>query len=216
MFFPHDTPPFFRILAVGIGLLGIVSFVRCASSVVAQDVEPVDEPVVVERVAVMLARSCVSERSWRVESSDCAAIAAVVQTRVSIRGGTFEDSLRALAPRLHGGTTTRRRWLLDLDADAHRPEGFPVRWNGRNRDAWIATMFEAQAHLEAIRDDNFASPCASPPRAWGSHADVARRRERGFRFVEIECGDTHNMFGRLYSPRSIRGELALDGAHASR
>jgi len=206
MFFSHETHPLFRMLAAAIGLLGIVSLARCASSVAAQDVERID----VEPAALMLARSCVSERSWRVDSTDCRAIAAVVVRRQSVRGGTFEGSLRALAPRLHGGTTTHRVWLLDLAADTHRPRGLSARWEGRRVDAWRSTLLEAQATLDAIRAGAFTSPCAAEPHAWGSHADVARRRARGFRFVPVDCGATRNLFGRLYRPRSIRDDLPLD------
>ena len=121
--------------------------------------------------------------------------------------------MRALAPRLHGGTITGRLWLLDLSADATRPARLRgARWEGLRRDAWIETMREAQRTIAAIDRGDFVSPCADAPRAWGSRADVARRLARGFRFVAVDCGDAVNLYGRLFSPRTPSG---LDAVPAS-
>lgn len=154
---------------------------------------------------VLLARSCVSERSWRVDTDDCRAIAAVVQSRMERRGGTFAANIRALAPRLHGCTITARRWLCDLAPDGHRPDGWPrgASWE-RRRPQWLATLAEA----EAILGGAVPSPCSEPPRCWGSRSDTERRRRAGFRFVDAVCPGAVfvNRFGRLYRPVPVDPE----------
>lgn len=152
---------------------------------------------------LLLARSCVSERGWRTETDDCAAIAEVVRARMERRGETFATAIRALAPRLHGGTIDDRLWLLDLDEDAHRPRGLGATWDrertgglSSRRDAWLATLAEARAILAG----EVPSPCVERPEHWGSRADVARRRARGFRWRTVDCGETANLYGFLTAP----------------
>lgn len=151
---------------------------------------------------LLLARSCVSERGWRTDTDDCAAIAEVVRDRMDRRDESFSSSIRALAPRLHGGTITDRLWLLDLDEDAHRPAGLGVSWTRprgelpSRREAWLATLDEARSILAGTRP----SPCVERPRHWGSRADVARRRARGFRWVSVDCGNVVNLYGHLFAP----------------
>lgn len=161
---------------------------------------------------LLLARSCVSERGWRVETDDCAAIAEVVRHRMDVRGETFAQSIRALAPRLHGGTLSRRLWLLDLDEDAHRPRELgAARWEGMRRDAWIATLEESRRILAG----EVPSPCVERPHTWGSTQDLARRRAAGYRWIAAECpGATFaNHFGRLLrrSTRDARDGVTIDG-----
>ena len=163
--------------------------------------------------ALLLARTCVSERGWRLETNDCYAIAEVARYRAEVRGGTIADALRALSPRLHGSEPLRSRpWLRDLDRDAHRPAGLGAPWlrplpgdayNGLSRrDVWLWTVQDADAILGGDRP----SPCAERPRAWGSAADLARRRAAGYRWIPIDCGDTVNYFGRLLRRRDVDPE----------
>ncbi len=163
-------------------------------------------PVAAQSDAVLLARTCVSERSWAVETAACAAIGAVVRDRMERRGVSFRAALVALAPRLHGCTIDRRRWLCDLDEDAHRPEGWPrsASWERRRSD-WLATLDEAVL----IVTGELPSPCAEgTARAWGSTEDLERRRSRGYRWVPATCGDARfaNHFGRLFRPLETDSE----------
>jgi hypothetical protein len=154
--------------------------------------------------ALMLARTCVSERSWATETTDCRAIAEVVRSRMDRTGHSFAASLRALAPRLHGGTITHRRWLLELDETLRRPPSLGrARWSGMRQDAWEATLEAARAILAGT----IPSPCSSRPMAWGSPEDI-RRRERlsGRTWVPVDCGNTVNRFGRWRWPREVDPE----------
>lgn len=152
-----------------------------------------------ERTALMLARTCVSERGWRTETDDCAAIGSVARYQARARGVSLAGALRALSPRLHGSPcSVSRTWLCTLDPDGGRPAGLGAPWArvvaslGRSRrDAWLATLAEARAIVAGTVPD----PCAAEVRAWGSEADVRRRRLAGYGWRDVDCGDTRNRFG---------------------
>lgn len=213
----------------------IVAFVATTG---AQDV---DRPHRVDDPAVLLARSCVSERGWAHETTDCAAIAQVVRVRMERRGETFVEAIRALAPRLHGAEwISTRPWLQDLDEDGHRPRwwrGAP--WelrpgcDGRDRtgrcrvarrDDWLLTL----EHARAILADEVPAPCVGVPLVWGARRDIrlrlARRaRERaeqglppdGMRFAPLECGTMLNMAG-CYVRHGERCPLVSDRSDTPR
>lgn len=149
--------------------------------------------------ALLLARTCVSERGWRTETDDCAAIGAVARYQARARGVSLAGALRALSPRLHGSPcSVSRTWLCTLDPDGGRPAGLGAPWArvvaslGRSRrDAWLATLAEARAIVAGTVPD----PCAAEVRAWGSEADVRRRRLAGYGWRDVDCGDTRNRFG---------------------
>lgn len=165
---------------------------------------------------VLLARTCVSERGWRIETNDCRALyeVALVQATIISRdhpGYEVRDAICDLSPHLHTGEITRRRWLLDLEEDAHQPEGWTgARWTRREgcgddregrcrvarREDWIATLEETRV----LFSDGEPRVCERPPRAWGSTDDLVRRRRCGYTWVEIECGDTENHYGILRAP----------------
>lgn len=147
--------------------------------------------------ATLLARSCVSERGWRHETDDCAAIADVVRTRMASHGQTFAAALSSLAPRLHRGLPIGRTWLQDLHPDGRRPRGWRrASWTRRRAD-WLATL----EHARAILAGEVASRCAEPPRAWGSRLDVRAGERRGHVWRSIDCGETRNLFGRWETRR---------------
>lgn len=166
-------------------VLAAALVLACPSRVAAQSDE------------VLLLRTCVSERSWAIDTDDCAVVAEVVRARMERRGESFGEAIRALAPRLHGGTITRRRWLLDLDVDCHRPRGWPATasWE-RWRSACDATVAEVRAILDGTR----ASPCIERPAHWGSREDVRRRELAGYRWRDAECPGARllNRAGFLY------------------
>lgn len=156
---------------------------------------------------LLLARSCVSERSWAIETADCRAIAEVVRVRMLRTGETFVEAIGELAPRLHGDEPLARRpWLQFLERDERRP----THWRGaswaRRREDWAFTLREADLLVELVR----VAPerpivCDEPPTAWGSRDDVARRAALlGRRWRSVDCGDTRNLFGSWYVPRGRR------------
>ena len=142
----------------------------------------------------MLARTCVSERGWAVESDDCAAIYAVALRRVDARGSTLVAALRALSPTLHGDGELRRPWLRHLERDGRRPRGWRAASWERHRPLWLATLAEADALVSGARTHR----CAELPSAWGSRTDVrlALARDPSLRWVDVDCGSTRNRVGR--------------------
>ena len=159
---------------------------------------------------VLLARTCISERGFRVETDDCAAIGLVVRARMERRGETFRDAIRALAPRLHGGTITSRTWLLRIEEDCRRPRGLGATWDRARgdlpsrRDACLATMAEARAIVDGTR----TLVCERMPEHWGSRADTERRRRAGYRWRDAVClGAVFvNRFGFLSRPAPVDPE----------
>lgn len=143
---------------------------------------------------LLLARTCVSERSWAVETDDCSAIYAVALRRVEVRGGTLGSALRALSPTLHGEGELRRPWLRHLERDGRRPRGWRAASWERHRPLWLATLAEADALVAGERTHR----CAELPSAWGSRADVrlALSRDPSLRWIDVDCGDTRNRVGR--------------------
>lgn len=166
---------------------------------------------------VLLARTCVSERGWRAETDDCAAIYEVVAEHARAHGMSTRSAICDLSPRLHGADVELDRpWLRDLHEDGRRPRGLRVAWERPRcrgarvrgecpeelaetprREVWLATVAEAAALLAG----GVEPVCASPPRAWGSDADLRRRREQGFGWREVECGETANHFGSVLARR---------------
>lgn len=149
---------------------------------------------------VLLARTCVSERGWRIETDDCAAIYEVALARAAVSGDSLRDAICDLSPHLHGGVVTRA-WLQDLRSDGERPRGLGAPWERlrhggliSRREAWMVTVEEARELIGGFR----GRVCELEVRAWGSDADLRRRRLAGLRWVEVECGDTFNHFGRVY------------------
>ena len=145
-------------------------------------------PAAAQSDETLLLRTCISERGFRTDVDDCAVVHEVVRSRMERRGGSFAENIRALAPRLHGGTITDRRWLLDLDVDCHRPRGLGATWTSPRGDepsreeACLVTVAEVRALLAG------APPlCTERPAHWGSRADVARRLASGFRWRDAEC-----------------------------
>lgn len=170
----------------------------------------VTAPVAAQPDHVLLARSCISERGFRVNTDDCAAIYLVAQARMERRGETFREAIVALAPRLHHGRISARLWLLDISADCHRPRGIGATWDRprgdepSRREACEATMAEATALLDGTR----ALVCSAPPTAWGSTQDLARRRAAGYRWRAAVCEGAvfANHFGTLMRPVPVDEE----------
>lgn len=170
---------------------------------------------------VMLARTCVSERGWRIDTNDCSAIGEVVAERVArvyahlSQRDAWVAALRDLSPRLHGDAPIAREWIRELGPASRRPPSWPggrwtrPAWCGPDdderpcdvarRDDWTATLAEAQDVYAGTSHGPDGSPgpvCVRPPVAWGSEADVRARERLGrARWVEVDCGATVNRYG---------------------
>lgn len=136
---------------------------------------------------VLLARLAINEATGRVADT-----IAITQARAH----ASVDDLRRMHPRaLAPVRTDARRWIADLDGDAHRPEHWPEArypWD-RWRPLWIRTLTTVRATLRGEM-----SVCSESPQAWGSrHLDaerLARIYARGGREV---CTGTLNAFVRF-------------------
>lgn len=198
----------FAALAILFSLASAVA-IGCSQSATAQADDVAGERRD-EVAALLLARTCVSERGWRTETTDCRAIAEVARHRVDARGVSLEVAIRQLSPRLHIEGVVARPWILDLADAGNRPDGLRTTWTEprcavrriaghcpddsvlpSRRDAWLATLDEARR----IVAGELPSPCAERPSRWGSRADVARGRRSGHVWVPVDCGETRNRFG---------------------
>lgn len=153
-------------------------------------------PAVAQRddAALLLARTCVSERGFDTAGDDCAAIHAVAVRRAELRGTTLARALVELSPRLHGSEPIPRPWVRHLMPDGRRPREWRRASWARHREAWLATLAEARALVAGERP----SPCVESPSSWGSRSDVAihLRADPSLRWVDVDCGNTRNRTGR--------------------
>ena len=155
-----------------------------------------------EDAALLLARTCVSERGWAVDTDDCSAIYAVALRRVEVRGGSISSALRALSPTLHGDGSVRRDWLRHLERDGRRPRGWRAASWERHRPLWLQTLGEADALLAGERTHR----CVELPTSWGSRTDVRVHlaADPTLRWVDVDCGRTLNRTGRYERRRASR------------
>lgn len=158
---------------------------QCSNSAAAQD----DSPVASDD-AVTLARLCVHEAGWD-SPADCALIHAVLMGIVERDGVTYEQAAELAAPRL-ARCMVSRRWVCGLDEDAARPAYWPLASWETHRPQWLDIL----DHAQRVISGEVESPCSSTPRVWGSAADVARGRGRGFTWVDAGCRGTRNLGGR--------------------
>jgi hypothetical protein len=142
--------------------------------------------------ALMLARTCVSERGWRVDTNDCAAIYEVALNRATSRGIPLARAMRELSPRLHGAGPMARLWLRGLEANGRRPWAWPAASWARHRPMWLATYDEALELVAGAREP----VCERPPVSWGAPWIVDARERRGGRWEAVACGETLNSYGR--------------------
>lgn len=177
-----------RATRIGAALLGIALAAYIATLAAIAHGQADDDC----EACLLLARTCVSERSWRVDTADCGAIFAVALHRSTSRGITMARALRDLSPRLHGTGPIPRPWLRYLEPGGSRPRMWPrgASW-ARRRVQWLQTYQEASELVAGSR----AHPCAGNPVSWGSAADLRRGRARGLVWEGVACGRTANFFG---------------------
>lgn len=139
---------------------------------------------------VVLARLTVHEAGWA-SPADASLIHDVLSGIVERDGVSYARAAELAAPRL-ARCAVRRRWVCGLAEDGRRPAG----WRGASWDAhrprWLAIL----EHARRVVAGEVESPCAEPPRVWGSREDVRRGRARGARWVDARCAGTANVGGR--------------------
>jgi hypothetical protein len=136
---------------------------------------------------VTLGRLIVNEASFR--EADAVAI-------TSARARYTVDQLRAMHVRaLAPVRTDSRRWIADLSADAHRPDGWPeslVPWETRGKGLWLNTLRTVRETLAGHRRCS-----GGVPSIWGGTMDAAhirRRIEQGY--VVVTCSNAANTYLR--------------------
>lgn len=156
---------------------------------------------------LVLARLTVHEAGWEAEA-DARAIYRAIES-VAARAGTSW----ARAACLHSGRALRgetsRPWVAELALDGREPAHWPrtrtvcrdgscrvvehAPWSAF-RDRWLATL-ELAAFVIGHAAGTYVD-CA--PETWGSHEDVMGRdgRTPGVVWIDVDCGETHNRFGR--------------------
>lgn len=189
-----------------VALLAVLVLVASASAV-AQSREGRISP------ALALARVCVSEANWDCfETGDGLAIHEVLLRGADRHGMSYTSFAAAYSGRVVGTrtpTTTRGRWIRELDESGEAPSSWPTHITRRvggaahvrpmlpwahYRESWMAVLERAR---QAVRDytlDNITDwgVCASPVHDWGGSMD--RGRAERLRLIEVECGETSNDF----------------------
>lgn len=145
-----------------------------------------------ERVEAF-ARICVAEAGFDLATGDCAAISFTLLSRAArldIRPRTLARSYAART--FDEGRTDARRWLTDLELDAHRPEGWPrgLDWDGDYRARWLTVI----GHVHALLRGFVPDPCGGHADHWGMRTgpDLERALRAGWR--RLDCGPTRNAF----------------------
>lgn len=140
---------------------------------------PVDEALV-----EALARVAVAESGWDPATGDASAIARVLIRRAARRDLPPLVLVRAYCD-LHFDRSRRdpRRWIADLELDAHRPRGWPagLAWS-RYRPLWLAML----EHIRGVLRGEVADPCGGRGDHFGSHLDDWRARRAGW--TRVDCG----------------------------
>lgn len=143
-----------------------------------------------------LARAWVGEAGW-LAARDHAGIGWVLARRwrravkrwPELRFVTVvQNYAHALGFRSGRSLTPRQHWLRGLSG-AQEPVGWPRRasWR-RHRPFWRATLERAAAWF----DGRVKDPCQGRAWHWGGEIDVEGAREKGL--VEVDCGETENIF----------------------
>lgn len=135
-----------------------------------------------DRLAVDLARVCVSEAGWNI-TPDCAGILSALRNRADKVGTSLPSMMRAYSRNVFNiARSDRRRWLAHLDSRGTKPEGWPahVSWDV-HRPKWQAMIVHAR---ELLADDSHY-PTAEH---WGmtSGPDLERALRAGWIRVHIE------------------------------
>jgi len=156
------------------------------------EIENIPDPSWVDPTVLVLARICVSEAGWEGQR-DCQGIFQVLRN-VRRNNETFLGVMRRasrVVSEMWEPTTDRHRWLVNLDLEGTRPDGFPTEadWERHYRHRWMKVLEYARALLEG---EIYAHPCQGAVIAWGGKMDdyLALRRN----LIRAECGDTQNTF----------------------
>lgn len=163
----------------------------------------VASPAAAQSDADRLLRTVWSECGHACSDDEIAALHLVIASTAEREDVSYATAWRLLSPRLAAGTVSRA-WLAGLSESCREPEGWAAYYERdgevMRRVPWSRYRARCLALVERVRaviTGAVVSRCAATPRSWGNAADRMRGEARGrARFVEIDCGDCRNSFGR--------------------
>lgn len=165
--------------------------------------EDIKEEEIVEdisRLQLALARICVSESGFQIETNDCLMIYHVLRNR-SRSGEITMGIMRSYATKsFNMHREDNRRWISHLRSDFREPRHWSdttrVPWSSK-RDRWI----EVYEYAGILIRTNPVSPCMERIDHWGARYFRRRQHIRNG-WIPLNCGETMNQFWSL--PRRER------------
>ena len=148
-----------------------------------------------EATVLVLAIAMVAEAGWDA-AEDHAAIAHVLRKRAERRGVTLQQQAVEYVSAFKVATP-RSRWLLALNLDATKPDGWPeqLSWSS-HIPLWLAVVERSRAFLAGT----VADPCSAGVVHWGMRGGVDQERARRAGMVLARCSSrTRNAFYRVAS-----------------
>lgn len=154
------------------------------------------------RIALMIARVCVSEAGWN-GHDECTAIAHAFVYQAQTRNITIERQICAYSPNsCNKNRTDRRMWISHLHPESRRaPPGWPrgMSWEEHRAKFTAMLLVAHRAYLGVL-------PSACPGSVhWGSHGCRAcRTRMESSGFIRSHCG-----LANRWWRRPLKNEIAL-------
>lgn len=157
-----------------------------------------------------VARVCVNEAGFNLETNDCAAIFHVIKYHADRRGISLSDMARRYSSSVFNLDRPHRTWVPNLRGDLRRPRGWNPSWDwdGHGKKRWMDRLSE----VESLSAGQLENPCPYEVFHWGSPghpvdaARIKRGVDRGF-WHPVDCGPTLNVF--LAPGREKREERVL-------
>ncbi len=172
-------------------VISLLSFVKLTQ---AQDsVNPREQ-----RVALQLARICISEAGFQVHrpmseySTDCANIAGVLQRRSSV-GRVTLGIMRAYSPKSFDKNRTDVRAYIPHLTTQNTPPRF---WRRHLQWSVYRRRFEEVYQLALALVQGVKQPTCVADH-WGARVQAIRDRARRYRWNRASCGKTLNSFWRI-------------------
>ncbi len=191
---------------LGVGLVAYAIALGCIVAVFTCDAGAQAVP----SLSTLLARTSVREAGWRAyEHDDASAIDAVVQFRAEhIYRTDYTAALMRYTHRAPVDLGHRRPWIAQPVPSGREPALLPRRFRWEHlRPHWLRTYQQA---VDIVRRD-VQHRCQHlgerlTPHDWGSEQDAVRYRRIVPDAVQLDCGDTLNLFfhvpryGRRFGP----------------
>jgi len=146
-----------------------------------------------DSTALVLAIAFVAEAGWDAEQ-DHAAIGHVLRKRAERRGIALRQQAVEYVSAFKVASP-RSRWLLALNLDARKPDGWPssLSW-AAHVPRWLRVVERARAFLRG----EIADPCSAGVVHWGARTGVDMTRARRAGMVLARCSArTRNAFWRV-------------------